>query len=606
MTDRDKKADSIRKDTLDKTTMIGKEEKKTKYGKRVRLENQEESLEEQLAKIPLENSSEDAEFDEDEFEEHDLSEDEDAFEEHDLSEDEDAFEEQDLSEDEEDFEESDRDSRLHDRYEGHKFYGEDDFDDRDEDDEPERPKKKKRGKKALIVIGCILAFLIVVYLGIAMFFNSHFLYATKINGVDFSFKTVEQVESYMKEQVANYSLTLEESDGSEEVIKGSDIGIEYVAGDELLQLVKGQQKFLWIKSLWEPEEITAKVGVKYDEDSLKEVLKNLNCMDEKKQIASENAYPKFKDTKFEIVPEVVGTKLDEEAFTATVEDAINGFQERVNLEEKDCYILPKYVSDSEEVIEAAEKMNSYLGAQITYEFGSKTEVVDSAQIAKWVKVNKKNMKVSFKKEKVKEYIQKLASKYNTRYNAKKFTTARGNTVTVEGGAYGWLINQDGEYEQLLKDIKKGKAVSREPKYTSRAASHDGAGVGDTYAEVDLTNQHMYFIKNGKVVLESDVVTGNPNKGNATPQGIYTLTYKDLDATLRGQKKADGTYEYETPVKYWMPFNGGIGFHDATWQSSFGGDRYKTHGSHGCVNMPKEKAGELYKLIEAGTPVVCYF
>lgn len=606
MTDRDKKADSIRKDTLDKTTMVGREEKKAKYGKRVRLENQEESLEEQLAKIPLENSSEDAEFDEDEFEEHDLSEDEDAFEEHDLSEDEDAFEEQDLSEDEEDFEESDRDSRLHDRYEGHKFYGEDDFDDRDEDDEPERPKKKKRGKKALIVIGCILAFLIVVYLGIAMFFNSHFLYATKINGVDFSFKTVEQVESYMKEQVANYSLTLEESDGSEEVIKGSDIGLEYVAGDELLQLVKGQQKFLWIKSFWEPEEITAKVGVKYDEDSLKEVLKNLNCTDEEKQIASENAYPKFKDTKFEIVPEVVGTKLDEEVFTATVEEAINGFSERVNLEEKDCYILPKYVSDSEEVIEAAEKMNSYLGAKITYEFGSKTEVVDSAQIAKWVKVNKKNMKVSFKKEKVKEYIQKLASKYNTRYNAKKFTTASGNTVTVEGGSYGWLINQDGEYEQLLKDIKKGKEVSREPKYTSKAASHDGAGVGDTYAEVDLTNQHMYFVKNGKVVLESDVVTGNPNKGNATPQGIYTLTYKDLDATLRGQKKADGTYEYETPVKYWMPFNGGIGFHDATWQSSFGGDRYKTHGSHGCVNMPKEKAGELYKLIEAGTPVVCYF
>lgn len=114
-------------------------------------------------------------------------------------------------------------------------------------------------------------------------------------------------------------------------------------------------------------------------------------------------------------------------------------------------------------------------------------------------------------------------------------------------------------------------------------------VGDTYAEVDLSRQKAYFIKNGKVVLESDVVTGNPNKGNATPQGMYSLTYKTRNAVLRGQKKKDGTYSYESPVKYWMPFNGGIGFHDASWQSSFGGNRYKSHGSHGCVNMPREKA-----------------
>ena len=216
----------------------------------------------------------------------------------------------------------------------------------------------------------------------------------------------------------------------------------------------------------------------------------------------------------------------------------------------------------------------YLGAQVTYDFGSKTEVVDSATIADWVKINKKKMKVSFKKEDVKEYIKKLAEKYDTKYKPKKFTTADGDSVTVEGGSYGWLMDQDTEYEKLLDDIKKGKVVTREPSFKSKAASHDGAGVGSTYAEVDLTDQHMYFIKDGKVVLETDVVTGNPNKGNATPQGVYTLSYKTRNATLRGEKKADGTYSYETPVKYWMPFNGGIGFHDANWQSSFGGDRYK--------------------------------
>ena len=233
-------------------------------------------------------------------------------------------------------------------------------------------------------------------------------------------------------------------------------------------------------------------------------------------------------------------------------------------------------------------------------------MVDSAVISEWVKINKKKMKVSFNKDDVKEYIKKLANKYDTKYKAKEFTTADGDTVKVEGGSYGWQINQDAEYEQLTKDIKKAQVVSREPKYTSKAASHGGAGVGSTYAEVDLTDQHMYFIKDGKVVLETDIVTGNPNKGNATPQGVYTLSYKTRNATLRGEKKANGEYSYETPVKYWMPFNGGIGFHDATWQPTFGGDRYKSHGSHGCVNMPEEKAAELYGLISAGIPVVCHF
>ena len=78
-----------------------------------------------------------------------------------------------------------------------------------------------------------------------------------------------------------------------------------------------------------------------------------------------------------------------------------------------------------------------------------------------------------------------------------------------------------------------------------------------------------------------------------------------DRILRGAKKADGTYEYESHVDYWMPFNGGIGFHDATWRSKFGGTIFQTSGSHGCINLPPEKASVLYDLIYKGMPVLCY-
>ena len=100
------------------------------------------------------------------------------------------------------------------------------------------------------------------------------------------------------------------------------------------------------------------------------------------------------------------------------------------------------------------------------------------------------------------------------------------------------------------------------------------------------------------MLESDFVSGNVSRGHTTPPGIFSITYKQRDAVLKGEG-------YASPVKFWMPFNGGIGFHDASWRSSFGGSIYKNGGSHGCVNMLYDKAKELFENVYAGMPVICY-
>ena len=130
-------------------------------------------------------------------------------------------------------------------------------------------------------------------------------------------------------------------------------------------------------------------------------------------------------------------------------------------------------------------------------------------------------------------------------------------------------------------------------------------MGATYVEIDLTNQHVYMTKDGAVVWDAPCVTGNVSKNYTTPPGIYSLTYKEEDRILRGPKKADGSYEYESHVDFWMPFNGGIGLHDANWRGSFGGTIYQTSGSHGCVNLPPDRAKILYGLVEKGMPVICY-
>ena len=484
-------------------------------------------------------------------------------------------------------------------------YDELEDDDMEETDIVKAAKKKKRKKTAAIVAGIIIGVLVLIYVGFAIFFSSHFMFFTKINGTDFSLKSVSQVEAYMKQQVADYVLTLKESDGGSEKISGSDISLVYVPGEQLEKLAKKQNNFLWITSLWNHPKITSEIGVEYDKDALAKITEGLECLKPENQTVSVDAHPEFQNDKFVVVPEVVGTKIDTEKFNEAVTKAINGFKPTLDLFKTGCYILPRFVSDSQEVVAATDAMNSYLGANVTYDFNPATEVVDASVISQWVTVDA-DMNVTFNEEAVRAFIQSLADKYDTKGKPRTFTTATGNTVTVEGGSYGWKIDQEAEYNALIANIQNAETVTREPNYASRAASHEGNDVGSTYAEVDLSNQMMYFVQNGQVVLQSGIVTGNPNKGNGTPQGVYSLAYKALDQVLRGTKKPDGTYEYETPVKFWMPFNGGIGFHDATWQSSFGGSRYQTNGSHGCVNLPYDVAAQLYNLITAGTPVVCHY
>lgn len=518
--------------------------------------------------------------------------------------------EEELSEGEEDpFDGDDGVIRLDDNEE---FYDrEDDEDDAfmsDEDElEPEeKTDGKKRGKKkVLIVLLVILGVLVLAYLGVALFFTRHFFFYTRINGTEFSAQAAGAVESYMEEQVKDYELTLKEIDGGSESIDGDDIDLTYVEGDEVTTLLKKQNPLLWITALWNHPEITASVGVEYDKDKLNEVIAGLKCMQPEEQTAPQSARPVFQDTEFVIQDEVIGSQIDTEKFTETVNTAISGFQSTLDMEAEDCYVMPAFTADSPEVAAARDAMNSYLGANITYDFNPYTEVVDSSVISQWVTVDD-SMNVTFNQDAVRSYIQELANKYDTYGKTRTIVTSLGNTVEVSGGTYGWQIDQEAEYNALTANIQNAETVTREPQYARRAASHEGNDYGSSYVEIDLTNQHVWVYVNGQCVVETDCVTGNPAEGNGTPQGVYSIAYKQMNTTLRGPKKADGTYEWESPVTYWMPFNGGIGLHDANWRSSFGGSIYQGGGSHGCVNLPPSVAGTVYDNIQAGTPVVCHY
>lgn len=480
--------------------------------------------------------------------------------------------------------------------------------------EHEKTSRKRRkkdhksgvGKKIAIVLVSIVGVLAIAYIGFGAYFGSHFMFNTKINGTDYSMASAGSVEADMKEKVNDYVLTLKESDGTTEEIKGSDIGVAYESSDEVTELMKKQNNWMWITSLWKKNEIETNIGVTYDENALAEKLQSLNCMSEDGKVASENAKPVFKDGKFEVQPEVVGTKLNAEKFSEQVAKAIDGFQTELDLKETECYDDPKYTSDSKEVKEAVDTMNNYLKATVTYDFNPHTEVVDAAKISEWLSVDD-NMKVTFNEAAVGDYVMALADKYNTIGSTRTFTSGSGASVSVSGGSFGWQIDQESETAKLIENIKNGETVTREPEYYSRGKTHeDGNDIGTTFAEVDLTNQVMYYVKDGQVAMKANVVTGNPNTNHGTPAGVHFILYKESPSVLRGDRQTSGEYEWETEVQYWMPFTSdGCGFHDATWQPTFGGDRYLTNGSHGCVNMSLDEASQLYNMIQTGDPVVVH-
>ena len=130
-------------------------------------------------------------------------------------------------------------------------------------------------------------------------------------------------------------------------------------------------------------------------------------------------------------------------------------------------------------------------------------------------------------------------------------------------------------------------------------------MGESYVEIDLTRQKVWVYVDGNLEIETDCVTGCINNGHETPTGIFTLTYKTKDKILRGEKLPSGEYEYESHVDYWMPFNGGIGLHDASWRDTFGGDIYINNGSHGCINLPIKEAEKLYSIINSDMPIIVY-
>lgn len=446
---------------------------------------------------------------------------------------------------------------------------------------------------ALLISGILI--LLIIYTAGVIHYSKVFLPGSYINTIDYSGCTVEEVENDIKEKLSHYTLSLLGRNGISDNIFAKDVNYHYVSDGQVAILKEEQNPFTWPFSFQTVKNSEMHVTSTFDEDSLEDVVSNLLFFSEDVIQPPVDAKICYGDMGFYIQEEEKGTTIAKKDVIDAVINALTLGDTELDLEP--LYRNPEITCANEKLLSAFEKARKYSRATITYDFGDRTEVLDHTTLHEWITITD-DFKVTLSKQSVIDYVNYLGYHYTTFASTREFTKHNGTTIKVKGGDYGWIIDREKEVEELYSLIKKGKSTSREPVYSQTARSRNKNDIGDTYVEVNLKKQHLWMYVDGKEVLDSDFVSGNVSRKYDTPTGIYQITYKERDATLTGQ-------DYSSPVKYWMPFNRNIGFHDASWRKKFGGKIYKTAGSHGCINMPPKKAEKLFSYIEKGTPVVVY-
>lgn len=403
-----------------------------------------------------------------------------------------------------------------------------------------------------------------------------------INGINIGKMSFDEIHSTLVKAEENRKLTLDN-----QTFTVGDVASVDFNPDDLQSAVEGARHLTNILKKDKPE-FNVKPSFKVNEKS---ALKIVNKGEGVKQAV--NAKIKIKNGRLEITESSDGNV---QSYSEIADD----FQRLVETGEefnvKPYREKPTLHSSSSKFKKLKAKAETVAGQEIQLKVSGKT--IDSVKALTFAHC-KKN-KISFSSAKIKAYIEGLARQYDNEGVSYKFKTHAGKKITVPAGTLYWKIDVDTTAKRLTESLTSdGKDV--DVSFTNYGSIFGENKIGDNYVEVSIAKQHVWVYKNGKVVLDSACVTGLPTVERQTKKGAHRILYKQRDRILRGSARAWSSF-----VSYWMPFTwDGQGLHDASWRASFGGNIWKSSGSHGCVNLPKSAAGQIYEVVETNMPVIVY-
>ena len=466
-------------------------------------------------------------------------------------------------------------------------------------------------KKPVLICGIVVLVLLIVYLAGMLYYNDKFLNGTMVNGSDVGGMTLQKANDQLSKKVNGQSLKLIFNDGQSEVLQSAQLGVSYNKDNSLNQLMKNQNKWAWFIGFFKNEKNTLTDLIQISDENLTNGIASMEHAKEENQIAPTDAYIQYKDGSFSIIEETLGSKFNIEELVKNIKVALSEGKQQLDVTKANGYVKPQVYKDDQDLNNQLKAANEYCLSTITYTTPKGKEIaLDGSTLITWLSKQDDGSYTkdeSVFKEKLTAFVKELASQYNSIGATRTFTGKDGQSHTVSGGTYGFRVSTDSEVNALLKMINENKSENnRIPEHTGQLPSGENGGLGTTYLEINITKKNLWFVKDGSVVLESDFVSGKESDPTRlTPSGTYYIYNKERNRVLRGTKQPNGKYEYESPVSYWMPFNKGIGLHDASWRSTFGRDIYINSGSHGCINLPTGFAGSLYSQIYVNLPVVVY-
>lgn len=418
----------------------------------------------------------------------------------------------------------------------------------------------------------------------------------------------DDLDSVMQENVER--VTVRMADGACYELNPGEYGVTASYRSVIEDIYKENSGYSWLKNLLCGRVYEAEPDYCYDTETMREKLSGLSWLNER-LYNPENTVSivRSEEEGYILSDETKDLLLKDEAVELICEGIVNQLTD-IDLSSDEnkslCYKSIPYTDEMKDTLEKWKGVSKLQSFHMLYVFGDRQELICAGVTADWLALDDEGNLVFDENNNpvtdesvIEEYVAYLSTKYDTVGTEREFKATSGKTVKIEGGSYGNAIDTEAEYEFLLNAFLNGESGTRVPEYKTEVLEKGEDDIGDTYVEVDMGEQHMYYYKDGELVLDTPVVTGNMSRGWDTPSKVCYVYFKQKNRVLRGKN-------YATPVKYWMAVDGNIGIHDATWRDEFGGDIYLTNGSHGCINTPLEVMSELYELVEEGTPVILFY
>ena len=469
-----------------------------------------------------------------------------------------------------------------------------------------------KNKKKVICIISVIAVLLAVYIGTALYFRNRFLPNTWIGDVYCTGRSTQAVAYDLKEKIVIPDIRISWGDEGydDSYIVTSDIAYNYNLTSSVTNAVESQNIFSWPACLFTKQVLKLEPVITFDTDLLRRHFFSLERVRFEDAESPEFSIRFNNETGYYVFDNHAGRLDKEKAFEALTEALSSG---RLSLAlDRSYYYDAPYSAEENSSIAEWERLSKFLNTDLVYDMGAERISFDSEVMSFLIVTERDHTPVKdetgsyiIDDEAVSKWIDDLCSSYNTYGLDREFVSSTGRTVIIPAtySNYGTELNHDAELRFLSNYLHSeepwdGTADEHIPVYNVEATVRGLNDIGDTFVEVDLTDQYMYYYKNGELIVETDIVSGDIPKGWTTPRGVFAIYGKYVDQYLYGK-------DYIDFVSYWMPYFRGYGLHDSDWRDEWGGDIYTYDGSHGCINMDKEPARIIFENIEIGTPVVVY-